>query len=95
MDCTNDKKLIPAGVFGNGMVLQRGKESRIFGKSAGKEVTAFVEKDGCKECYKAPVTGGAFVVALGIHESTGYLLPFLLMQSLLQKNCHSYHAKLQ
>ena len=70
---TNDKKLIPAGVFGNGMVLQRGKECRIFGKSEGLEVTVTVEKDGCKECHKAPVENGAFVCALGIHDAgTGY-----------------------
>jgi len=65
--------LIPAGVFGNGMVLQRGKECRIFGKSGGSEVSVTIEKDGEKETFKAPVDNGKFVCSCGIHEpGTGY-----------------------
>lgn len=67
-------KLVPAGIFGNGMILQRGKQARIFGKAEG-DVTVTLEKDGSKEEYKAPAAGGEFVCALGIHEAgTGYKL---------------------
>ena len=69
----SNNSLIPSGVFGNGMVLQRGKECRIFGKSAGSEVTVTIVKDGAEECYKAPVENGDFVCSCGVHEpGTGY-----------------------
>lgn len=67
-------KLVPAGIFGDGMILQRGKQARIFGKAEG-DVTVTLEKDGIKEEYKARVTDGEFVCGLGIHEAgTGYKL---------------------
>ena len=67
--------LVPAGIFGDGMILQRGKQARIFGKASGESVTAVLEKDGIKEEYKAQVTDGEFVCGLGIHEAgTGYKL---------------------
>lgn len=68
-------KLVPAEIFGDGMILQRGKQARIFGKAAGDDVTVILEKDGSKEEYKAPVADGGFVCSLGIHEAgTGYKL---------------------
>lgn len=71
---TDDRNLIPAGIFGDGMVLQRGKESRIFGKADG-EVTVTLEKDGKSEEYKTSAANGKFVCTLGIHEAgTGYKL---------------------
>ena len=33
---TDVRKLIPAGIFGDGMILQRDKESRVFGKADGE-----------------------------------------------------------
>ena len=75
MDCTKEKSLIPAGIFGDGMILQRGKESRIFGKASGSEVTAILEKDGTAEEYKTAVADGKFVCSLGVHKAdTGYKL---------------------
>ena len=75
MNATCDKTLIPAGIFGDGMILQRGKEARIFGKASGTEVAATLEKDGSTEKYKAAVKDGKFVCAIGIHEAgTGYKL---------------------
>ncbi len=69
----SNKSLNPAGVFGNGMVLQRGKECRIFGKSGGSEVAVTIAKDGFEENYKAPVSDGGFVCSCGVHEpGTGY-----------------------
>lgn len=71
---TDARKLIPAGIFGDGMILQRDKESRIFGKADG-EVTVTLEKDGKTEEYKTSAAGGKFVCDLGIHEAgTGYKL---------------------
>ncbi len=71
---TDVRKLIPAGIFGDGMILQRDKESRIFGKADG-EITVTLEKDGKTEEYKTSAAGGKFVCPLGIHEAgTGYKL---------------------
>ncbi|MBO4448988.1 MAG: hypothetical protein J5777_00205 [Clostridiales bacterium] len=74
MSDTNSRTLVPAGIFGDGMILQRGKECRVFGKASG-EVTIVLEKDGKKEEYKASVTDGKFICALDPHEAgTGYKL---------------------
>lgn len=75
MSDINSRTLIPAAIFGDGMILQRGKESRIFGKASGSEVTAILEKDGTAEEYKTAVADGKFVCSLGVHEAgTGYKL---------------------
>ncbi len=73
MTYTNDSGLIPAGIFGDGMILQRGKTCRVFGKADGEEVTVILEKDGNKETFKAPVIDGGFVCEVSAHEAgTGY-----------------------
>ena len=69
MSDINSRKLVPAAIFGDGMILQRGKECRVFGKGQD-EVTVVLEKDGNKEEYKAPVENGNFVCALA---ADGYL----------------------
>lgn len=72
MSDMNSLTLVPAAIFGDGMILQRGKEARVFGK-ASDEVTVVLEKDGSREEYKAPVKDGAFVCALGTHDAgSGY-----------------------
>ena len=71
---TDTRTLVPAAIFGDGMILQRDKECRVFGK-ASDEVTAVLEKDGKREEFKVPVTDGKFVCAIGTHEAgTGYKL---------------------
>ena len=74
MSDINSRKLVPAAIFGDGMILQRDKECRVFGKAIG-EVTVVLEIDGNKEEYKAPVENGNFVCTLDAHEAgTGYKL---------------------
>ena len=72
---TNSRTLVPAAIFGDGMILQRDKNCRIFGKADGDEVAVVLSKDGNKEEYKAKVTDGKFVCTMDPHEAgTGYEL---------------------
>ena len=75
MSDTNSRNLVPAAIFGDGMILQRDKKCCVFGKAQNGEVTVTLEKDGRKEEYRAPVEDGKFVCALYAHEAgTGYKL---------------------
>ncbi|MBR5181387.1 MAG: hypothetical protein IKW88_03975 [Clostridiales bacterium] len=75
MTDTNNRKLVPAAIFGDGMILQRDKNCRVFGKTEGDEVTVVLSKDGNEETFKAHVADGKFVCSLDPHEAgTGYEL---------------------
>lgn len=69
------KSLKPAGVFGDGMILQRDKEARIFGKADSDKVSVVLEKNGVTEGFESLVIDGGFVCSLGVHEAgTGFRL---------------------